>query len=201
MYLITPTLLNGWQYYLQYDGEDPAKNREEFLNLLAKKKFEKTEAMQKGIEFETAIAAQGNGIDYEGDSFDPAVIKMLSSICGREKGLWQIKLQKDLGEDLLYGVCDVIHQNTIYDIKYTQNYDTGKFYASMQHRIYLHCTGLPRFAYLVSNGKEFWEEDYFYNKKMEDEIRECIYNFKSYLKTDETAQQLFEQNWKKLIKG
>jgi hypothetical protein len=114
-------------------------------------------------------------------------------------GLWQQTCKKELKignqEFLLYGKMDVIKRDTIYDIKYTSNYELGKFLGSAQHLIYLYCTGLPKFKYLISNGKDFWIEDYFNNVNIEYYIKNKINNFLSYLENDNEAKNLFETKW------
>ena len=54
-YLITPTLLNSFQYYIQDEYKSPADSRADFLRTLSRERFEPNEAMQKGIDFENDI--------------------------------------------------------------------------------------------------------------------------------------------------
>jgi len=199
-YLITPTLINSFQYYIDDEFKSPADSRADFLKTLSKEKFEPTEAMQKGIDFENDIKAlcdnilldKKENIDYEVICNDIATIV--------KDGLWQETCKKELKignqEFLLYGKMDVIKRDTIYDIKYTSNYELGKFLGSAQHLIYLYCTGLPKFKYLVSNGKDFWIEDYFNNVNIENEIKSKINDFLSYLENDSEAKNLFETKWR-----
>lgn len=198
-YLITPTLINSYQYYINDEFKSPADSRADFLKTLSKEKFEPTEAMQKGIDFENDIKKlcdnilldKKENIDYEVICNDIATIV--------KDGLWQETCKKELKignqEFLLYGKMDVIKRDTIYDIKYTSNYELGKFLGSAQHLIYLYCTGLPKFKYLVSNGKDFWIEDYFNNVNIENEIKSKINDFLSYLENDSEAKNLFETKW------
>lgn len=199
-YLITPTLINSYQYYINDEFKSPADSRADFLKTLSKEKFEPTEAMQKGIDFENDIKKlcdnilldKKENIDYEVICNDIATIV--------KDGLWQETCKKELKignqEFLLYGKMDVIKRDTIYDIKYTSNYELGKFLGSAQHLIYLYCTGLPKFKYLVSNGKDFWIEDYFNNVNIENEIKSKINDFLSYLENDSEAKNLFETKWR-----
>jgi len=199
-YLITPTLINSYQYYINDEFKSPADSRADFLKTLSKEKFEPTKAMQKGIDFENDIKKlcdnilldKKENIDYEVICNDIATIV--------KDGLWQETCKKELKignqEFLLYGKMDVIKRDTIYDIKYTSNYELGKFLGSAQHLIYLYCTGLPKFKYLVSNGKDFWIEDYFNNVNIENEIKSKINDFLSYLENDSEAKNLFETKWR-----
>jgi len=198
-YLITPTLINSFQYYIEDEFKSPADSRADFLKTLSKEKFEPNQAMQKGIDFENDIKAKCDNIlldkkeniDYEVICNDIATIV--------KDGLWQQTCKKELKignqEFLLYGRMDVIKRDTIYDIKYTSNYELGKFLGSAQHLIYLYCTGLPKFKYLISNGKDFWIEDYFNNVNIEYYIKNKINNFLSYLENDNEAKNLFETQW------
>jgi len=203
-YLITPTLINSFQYYIEDEFKSPADSRADFLKTLSKEKFEPTKAMQKGIKFEENVLRATNYecnyyIDVCNDEiveYD-VVVNILADIV--RDGLWQQTCKKDLQignqEFLLYGKMDVIKRDTIYDIKYTSNYELGKFLGSAQHLIYLYCTGLPKFKYLISNGKDFWIEDYFNNVNIENKIKNKINNFLSYLENDNEAKNLFETKW------
>jgi hypothetical protein len=208
-YLITPTLINSYQYYIDDEFKSPADSRADFLKTLSKQKFEPTEVMQKGIDFENKIFELDKMLKADWD--DIAIncifsqeteeykdcLKNIATIV--KDGLWQQTCKKNLQvgnqEFLLYGKMDVIKRDTIYDIKYTNNYELGKFLGSAQHLIYLYCTGLPKFKYLISNGKDFWIEDYFNNINIENEIKSKINDFLSYLENDSEAKNLFEIKW------
>jgi len=208
-YLITPTLINSFEYYINDKFKSPADSRADFLKTLSKEKFEPTEAMQKGIDFENKIfeldkmlKADWNDIainfvfSQETEEYKDC-LKNIATIV--KDGLWQQTCKKDLQignqEFLLYGRMDVVKRDTVYDIKYTSNYELGKFLGSAQHLIYLYCTGLPKFKYLISNGKDFWIEDYFNNVDIENTIKNKINNFLSYLENDNEAKNLFETKW------
>lgn len=193
-YLITPTLLNAFSYYMSEYGK-----REDFLNTLSREKFEPNEAMQKGIDFEEEIykhCCLEKETGQELISNDPVSDAIARVVSG---GVWQATVQKFLtignAEYLLYGKCDVIKENFIYDIKFTSNYEIGKFSGSIQHLIYMYCTGLRDFAYLVSDGKEWWREDYQASKDIESEIKSRISEFRSYLMGDKEAENLFLTKW------
>ena len=198
-YLITPTLLNSFQYYIQDEYKSPADSRADFLRTLSRERFEPNEAMQKGIDFENEIKTIADKFielkieDYEAES---NLFKIADIIKG---GLWQQTCKKDLTignqEFLLYGKCDVVKRDTIYDIKYTSNYEVGKFLDSAQHLIYLYCLDLPKFQYLVSDGEEYWVEDYYNHVGIEDEIKSKISDFLSYLENDKEAKEMFFTKW------
>lgn len=208
-YLITPTLLNSFQYYIQDEYKSPADSRADFLRTLSREKFKPNEAMQKGIDFENDImllcddSIEGtiNLIDNLSKfSKEESYLQIINSLTEIVKGgLWQQTVKKDLTvgnqEFLLYGKCDVIKRDTIYDIKFTSNYEVGKFLDSAQHLIYLYCLDLPKFQYLVSDGKDYWIEDYFNNSGIEDEIKSKISDFMGYLENDKEAKEMFLTKW------
>ena len=199
-YLITPTLLNSYQYYIQDEFKSPADSRADFLKTLSREKFEPNQAMQKGIDFENDIKAKCDGYILLDGKENPDY----ETVCGEiteivKGGLWQESVKKDLQignrEFLLYGRTDVIKRDTIYDIKFTSNYELGKFMDSSQHRIYLYCLGLPKFQYLISDGKEYWTEDYHNHEGIEDELKGMISDFMEYLENDKEAKEMFLIKW------
>ena len=194
-YLITSSLLNSYQYYVQDEYKSPADSRADFLRTLSRERFEPNEAMQKGIDFEDNIKA----ICYEvcdGKAFNDCFKSIADIVKG---GLWQQTCKKDLqvGNNtfLLYGRMDVVKRDAVYDIKFTSNYELGKFLDSSQHLIYLYCTELQNFQYLISDGKDYWVEDYFNNLEIEDKIKSKINDFMSYLENDKEAKELFLTKW------
>ena len=201
-YLITPTLINSYQYYINDEWKSPADSRADFLKTLSREKFEPTEAMQKGIDFENNIKAKCDGShilhtdDKVGSDYETVCSKIAEIVKG---GLWQHTCKKDLQigdkEFLLYGRMDTVKEDTIYDIKFTSNYELGKFLDSAQHLIYIYCTGLSKFKYLISDGKDYWIEDYYSNANIENEIKSKISDFLGYLENDKEAKEMFETKW------
>lgn len=202
MYLITPTLLNSFAYYFDYEPEASGEGeefvsaeqkeaavRKDFLQTLSREKYAATEAMEKGNILEARIKAYCDGANDE-----DKVVREIGDIC--KGGMWQEKCKADFGDYLLYGKIDNLKRDTINDIKYTGTYDVGKYSKSMQHRIYLYCTGLPKFSYLISNGREWWGEDYFNHVGIEQEIRTAINSFIAYLENDPEARELYYSKWK-----
>jgi len=220
-YLITPTLINAYQYYINDEFKSPADSRADFLKTLSREKFEPSEAMQKGIDFEAKVQFLTTDITVDDlrhfykEKVGETVINhkltiedainwlkqqpefLISQVV--ENGLWQQTCKKDLKignkEFLLYGKMDVIKRDTIYDIKFTDNYELGKFLDSSQHLIYLYCTGLPKFQYLISDGKDYWIEDYYNHANIENEIKSKISDFLGYLENDKEAKEMFETKW------
>lgn len=214
-YLITHSLLSSLSWYLKESfTKSDEQQRQEFLQTLRRVKSEPNEAMQKGLDFEGDV--QQYCVDKfeptnrviihldndeeeeinEWDDYSKSVIALGKIVKG---GIWQQATKKELsvnGYDIvLYGRCDVIKADTVYDIKYTSNYELGKYQDSGQHWIYLYCTGLSKFSYLISDGKEWWREDYYSDENLENKVKANIGEFLSYLENDQEAKELFLTNW------
>jgi len=205
-YLITPSLLGSFAWYLSDESEN---NREKFLLTLKREKTPTTEAQAKGIRFEDDISLAcadkypyliWMGDEGEDDEKRASYDAIVSQVCDIVRGgLWQQSIKKEIKvgnqEFLLYGRTDVIKRDTIYDIKFTSNYELGKFLDSSQHLIYLYCSDLPNFSYLISDGKEFWREDYHNHAGIENEIKSKISDFLGYLENDKEAKEMFLTKW------
>lgn len=216
-YLITPSLLQSFQYFIDYDEDEAcakysqgdtiakvktnAQIRTEFLQTLSREKFSPNEAMQAGIEFEDRIKALCDGAINSsiGWKYDDAAKEIAGTVWN---GAWQEKCSREIELNnenyLLYGKMDVVKRDWIYDIKFvtkTSNYEVGKFLNSVQHRIYLFCTGFSKFAYLVSDGKQVWREEYRANSDDESFIKNKISEFRNYLKNDSEMELMFLTKW------
>lgn len=195
-YLITSSLLNSYSYYMGDDYKSPEESRADFLKTLSRERFEPNEAMQKGIDFEKAVELTTKFERIIESQYDSIVCDLADIVKG---GLWQQSVKKKIKignqEFLLYGRTDVIKRDTIYDIKFTGNYELGKFLDSSQHLIYLYCSGLPNFSYLISDGKDWWKEDYHNHEQVEDQIKSKIADFMSYLENDLEAKEMFITKW------
>lgn len=215
-HLLTPSLINSFQYYIQDEWKSPEDSRADFLKTLSREKAPTTEAQAKGIKFENDIfdCCNGKYLKFRPVDTFPAiepntgevleiadnydfVVNSLSKIV--KGGLWQQSVKKDLKvgnhDFLLYGRTDVIKRDTVFDIKFTSNYELGKFQDSSQHLIYLYCSDLPKFSYLVSDGKDWWREDYFNHAGIEGEIKSKVSEFLNYVEGDKEAKELYFNNW------
>lgn len=109
-YYITPTLLNSWQYNIK-NG-----TLEDFIKVLNKEEFKPTESILKGFEYEK----------YMQENFEETL-----------NGAYQVKVSKEHGDYLLYGIVDCLKGGIIYDYKYTKHYEVGKFFNNHQTLMYL----------------------------------------------------------------
>lgn len=124
-YYITPTLLNSWQYNIK-NG-----TLEDFIKILNKEEFEPTESILKGFEYEK----------YMQENFEETL-----------NGAYQVKVSKEHGDYLLYGIADCLKGGIIYDYKYTKNYEVGKFFNNHQTLMYLEMIPeAKKMVYLITN--------------------------------------------------
>lgn len=124
-YYITPTLLNSWQYNIK-NG-----TLEDFIKVLNKEEFEPSESILKGFEYEK----------YMQENFEETL-----------GGAYQVKVSKEYGDYLLYGIIDCLKGGIIYDYKYTQNYEVGKFFNNHQTLMYLEMVPeAKKMVYLITN--------------------------------------------------
>lgn len=188
-YLLTHSLLSSWLHGIKENPfEDATTERDaysEFLDYLNKVETPPTEAMLNGMEFEKLVtdiatgrfvpefetdgtvnkSSYGNGELMGYDKYPrwyDAACKVADIVRGGQF-LYKAKKIVTVGgiEFLLYGRLDVLKAGTIYDIKFTKNYDRGKYFGSTQHPMYLKLIPEAReFTYLISNGTDVWTETY-----------------------------------------
>ena len=158
-YYITPTLLNSWQYNIK-NG-----TLEDFIKVLNKEEFEPTESIQKGFEFEK----------YMQENYEET-----------KNGAYQVKVSKEYGDYLLYGIVDCLKGGIIYDYKYTKNYDVGKFFNNHQTLMYLEMIPeAKKMVYLITN--KFEKTEYPNN------------NFKDIEKVNYEVGEIFREEYTKDI--
>jgi hypothetical protein len=184
-FLITPSLYSSWKYWMDSEEE----GRTAILETLCKVEKEKSPAMQMGIDFENNIrkVCEGGTVD------DPCVNEVAKIVQG---GMWQQRISRELDGDLVYGIADVIKRNTIYDIKRIYQYELGKYEDSIQHLIYLYAAEIPNFEYLISDGREVYEEAYYWESKSLDLLKSRIADLKDSLLADRELSSAFIENWK-----
>lgn len=185
-FLITPSLLNSWSYIFNcYEGQEE-KALYDFINALNKESFEKTESMKRGEILESVIESisKDRPIPEIPEWIDIEALKGFAELV--RYGAWQVKDSKRVtindAEILLYGRVDVLKGPWVYDVKYCEYYEIGKYRDSAQTKIYT--TLFPNtygIKYLVSNGKDTFIETY--NRGDIPSIDCEIANFIKWLKT------------------
>lgn len=186
-YLITPSLLNSFQYYSN------GGSRDGFMDVLHKVNIPVNKAMQIGLDIEKRVELYSKQISEQEDE----IIVGMGNVC--RDGLWQVKMSRDMVIDdiscLLYGRCDVMKDTDIYEIKYTAKYHAGKYYSSYQHLFYLYCSGALKCTYLITNGRDWYQEEYFNDDDIYGKIHDGIKDFFYYLEGDSEAKRVFMEKW------
>lgn len=159
-YLLTHSLLSSWLYAMKDMGD--RDTYQEFLQVLRREPTPRTEAMQKGIDFEDLVTAITLGKGDEASPWYPAARKVAEQVQG---GILQCKASRPIEVDgvplLLYGRLDCLKAGVIDDIKFSGSYDRGKYLGSTQHPTYFELVPeAEKFQYIISNGTEVWTETY-----------------------------------------
>lgn len=196
MYLLTHSLLSSWLYALESEYESADRNAmDEFLTVLRREPTPTTEAMQKGIDFEDLVTAVAGGAEPKNHPWYVPAAKVAGIVRG---GIFQYaaKCEAEIADEhlLLYGRLDALKGGSIYDIKFTSRYDVGKFYGSTQHPMYMFIVPEAQdFTYLVSNGKDVWQETY--RRDEVGDIRVVAEHFIHWLK-ENGLMQVYRTCWK-----
>lgn len=200
-FMVTHSLLSSWLYAISENPyEDATTERDsmaEFLTVLRREPTPTSEAMQKGIDFEDLVTAILNGAGDQTNEWYYQANRIAGIIRG---GILQYSAKQQIRVGnrnvLLYGRLDALKAGVIYDIKYTGHYDAGKFFDSTQHPMYLRLVPEAReFTYLISNGKDFWQETYRRDETVDiDRIVSDFYDWLSVQGLDE----LYRQHWQAL---
>lgn len=200
-FLITHSLLSSWLYAISENPyEDATTERDpmaEFLTVLRREPTPTSEAMQKGIDFEDLVTAILNGAGDQTNEWYYQANRIAGIIRG---GILQYtaKTNVRIGDRdvLLYGRLDALKGGVIYDIKYTGHYEAGKYFDSTQHPMYLRLVPEAReFSYLISNGKDFWQETYRRDETAD--IDRIVADFYEWLNV-QGLDELYRQHWKAL---
>lgn len=165
-YLMTHSLLSAWLYsmkenpYADATTEDTAKD--DFLRVLRREPTPTNEAMQNGIDFENMVTEIiENRTPMQTQWLEAAQKVATYARGGQLQHIATKHIMFDGIELLLYGRLDVLKAGGIYDIKFSKNYDRGKYIDSTQHPMYMELVpNAETFTYLVSNGTDVWTEQY-----------------------------------------
>ena len=187
-WLVTPSLFSSYYWYAIKDyGET-----EGFLKFLRREKTPTTKSQQAGIDFENRIRAVCEGRE---EAKEGSIIEEISDYV--KGGFWQANVKKELDGNLLYGVADVVTPTMIYDIKLTSDYDFGKYDYSIQHLLYMYCSGIPNFKYLISDGKRVYVEAHSWSDSSLDTLKSRIYEMLRFFEVNKAFKEAFEANWRK----
>lgn len=165
-YLMTHSLLASWLYMMRdnpYEDATTERNQmEEFMLTLRREPTPTTEAMQNGILFEDLVTEVVKGGGDPNDQWYDAAANIAQRV---RCGVSQLRARREITVSgmsvILYGCLDWLKAGEIVDIKFTRNYDPGKYFDSTQHPTYFELVPEAQtFTYLVSNGSSVWPETY-----------------------------------------
>lgn len=183
-YLITPTLYSDYLWYISSE-----QDKSEFLSRLRKEPQKTTDAMRRGIEFESNVWAACNGVPCE----EPTVTEAADILKG---SLYQQKFSKNIDDFVLDCRADFVRGNTIFDTKRVSSYDIGKYADSLQHGISLVCMPTAeRFQYVISDGNNLYTEDYYRTPTTEQEVIGKVREMYNWFKQDPEIWDAFHNHW------
>ena len=197
-YLITHSLLSSWLYALKENPyEDATSERDplqEFLRVLRREPTETTEAMQNGIDFENLVDNVVYGSGDPENRWYKAAEKVANRVRG---GIPQVKISRQVQVSgytlVLHGRLDWLKAGEIFDVKFTKNYDPGKYFSSTQHPMYFELVPEAQsFTYIVSNGSGVWPETY--RRDESTSILPIISDFLEWL-TVTGYMDLYQKHW------
>lgn len=205
-FLVTPSLYSSWSYYRNSE----TATKDDFLKVLRKEKEPPNENMLTGIRLEEDIVACSLRKAVPADLLLPGREPEWIECCTRiaafvEGGLFQEKVYREYGvgpyDVFLYGKVDVIKQQFAYDIKYSKSYEIGKYNDSIQHDLYMFCANLPRFAYLISDGRNVYQEDYARSVASEKLMFTRIFEMLNDIFADQDFAHAYDAFWTSLTKA
>lgn len=193
MWRISPTFLDSFGYYLSIEDDEQSKTaRQELIDRLAGVKHEPNEAMQKGIDFENAVLAYWINEQVQPSSpYDECVKEVAEYIKG---SISQVHVETEIAGGIVHGYIDFLRGNQIYDVKTCSSYDVGKYLGRNQHLVYLYALrndNIRRFQYMITDFRNVYKEDYFYNPNIEKQLTANIREFLTYLENDKEMKDAF----------
>lgn len=172
--LITPTLLNSIDWFQNCPQNWKMKAYDDLKRMLSRDYSQPIpDPVKKGIEFENRvyeILQSGKNIDQlqcsdyfkqvlricQGGKFQKKSKKIMSCAATYDYSTWWKNNKSSLENSLthidsfcLYGKIDVFFPDRIIDIKTTNNFSSGKYLKTFQHKIYCYNEKIEKFDYLV----------------------------------------------------
>lgn len=183
MLYITPSLINSWQY-----GRKSDEKAEEFLRYLRREPVQPTPAMLAGIEWEQDIQSLTSKMSKKELLENFAMAQKMdmarySVALFCKYGTWQVPIFSEIllpfGKVGIKGKIDVLKKSLIIDLKRSRGYDTNKYVSSLQHSMYMYCTGINRFTYVIAygNGGDVAMETYRMTTDMHDYMCRTMQEF------------------------
>lgn len=198
-YMVTHSLLSSWLYAMRdnpyADAEtEPEDPLAEFKQVLNRVPMEQTDAMRRGIQFEDLVTSITHGQGDPKEMWYPAASQIAEIVGGGQLQVKRCETVPMEGMNIfLYGRLDALKAGSIYDIKYCERYDKGKYFDSTQHPMYLELVPAAReFTYLISNGQYVWKETY--RRDETKSILPIVHDFLDWL-TATGMMATFKEKW------
>lgn len=205
LYKITPSLYNAWLAYAKplYDRDEQQEldARDEFLRALSKEPAPETDAMRRGVWFESLIMRV---VDYDLADVpedDPTAddVRCAEFIGDMVRdGVFQVKDGRELPSgNYIYGVADCILLNGVVDFKRVSSpYEMGKYQKSIQHLAYMYIWQLPQFYYVIADGgdRPFFEP-YIWDDSALDLLESRVSEMIGTIERDPELARVFAENW------
>lgn len=187
--LITTSILDSYRWYKICPPNWRDRAYKSLVSSIRREGYKPHKTAARGIEFEKAVYRKAGG----GSELFNEIVGKCSG--GRPQQVTKKTIQVQGRDVLLYGKIDVLFPHKIVDIKTTENYrGDDKYLGGWQHKIYLLCTGLNQFEYLVALFEPFpsnrmityYETPYINDdhKALKEEVIEGIEEFFEWLKVE-----------------
>jgi hypothetical protein len=178
----------------------------ELINKINRVPYTTTEAQAKGVAMESCLNAmldqqlvptkedkKGN-VFYTFETFEfakPVVDKLFEELAGYSTRSERIScvVSTPVGMVELYGVMDYSFPSVQVDLKTTKKYDFLKYQKNTQHRMYPFIAKqngikVDNFAYLVTDFKDVFAENYTCSKAHDEELISNVCQFADFLENN-----------------
>jgi len=195
-FLVTQSLLSSWNYLFNcWEGkEDEAM--EGFLQTLRREPTMPTDAMLNGIEFEREVYNELAGAQRTPHrQWEAGILAVATALGGAQIQVVPPSVVINLGGKsfVLYGKLDALKAGVIFDIKFSDSYEVGKYIGSPQHPAYFTLVPEAReFRYLISDGEDMFTESYLRHQTRD--IREIVAEFIESIRSMGLLP-LYEEKW------
>ena len=196
-YLITPTLLNQYEWIKDCPPDSLEKNLEDFHNIINRiYPPEVPDYILLGREFEHYIEKSVKTGKLGSDKFNEIREYFLGA---RFQQKTKYKIQVNNESFLLYGKIDALFHDKIIDLKTTSSFHIKKYKNSWQHKIYCYCKKIKDFSYIIVELKDRKIVDHHiidYRvpsfKLLEGEIIEIIKEFREFINKNSNYKYSYE---------
>lgn len=178
-FCITPSLLDSFLFYKRSaDYMDSEEAFKELINKINRVPFNPTPQIERGVHLQALV----NGILYQrpkdvfrgneqAQIFDKVVpMSIINDIVQPLYGSimdWYVEapMKTKFGIVMLYGEVDYLNGPTVFDLKYCEGYELGKYYHHTQRLVYPYCLmhrgiDVHTFEFRATDLKSVFPESY-----------------------------------------